>query len=923
MKKYYLILFLILFVSLHNGANAQQNLISGQVTDNAGNLLEHASVSIHNCTDSLLLNFTLTDKKGSFQFKTNKDSIILSISFIGFKPFIRKFSGLSKQSLLLQKITLEVADNILDEIKIDAFIPPLQFKKDTLIFNASAFKTTKIEVVSDLLAKLPRVTVNDGEVKVNGRPVSRILVDGKEFFGNNRNLLLNIFPADAIENVKVYDSPSDVLKNIKPNLRNKEISLTLRKNKKRGIFGNLKLSAGLKEKYYGLSSVNYFDRIVQISGEISNDNINSQGLDVAKTSGRNRLIDSYGSGYGMNNLSSFGNDEGFVTALKKGVFAEVSLGKTFLSTAENGLVGGTSSAKQHRLGAGLISLKRSMTGGSRTTELWNNNNILNESFQEISKKTDTENRYFLSYKFIPAKQVEWSTYFSYGANNANEKSLKFGNRNYVDKTVILNDSANTERQNQSFTIKSNLTARISKSKSLTLSAFSSKGNTDGRNDNISTLKNLLIDTLFFVRRFIKEDRRSQEFSADYSDLIDSQFTFKMRVSSYMQSSNNKTPAFLFNPLSNKFDTANDSISNFFKTKTFIFTATPELNYETGSFQFSGGLTFERQNISVAEPNRISASSSTYNQLGTSLSATIQNPFKLPVDLGINSGTSQTPPSSDYINPYLDISNPLLQIKGNAELTPEKNIDFGLSLRNHSSQLNFPLINLYFNYGIISGAITEAISEISLGSYLTEYLNSPDKSKRISFSVETSKYHYDVKKRISRSFNFSIYYVRTDKPYFFNKARYENLATNFNFAGQFMRFKENLSQFVSLNYSLYKGYSSLQSEGKFLNQSLQTSYTINYKINQYFKAEARAGYSYYFLQSRKNANAVVVDLKGEYTFKNKPMSIGIKAADIFNGEQIFTQSFNGLSFRTTEAINLRRYYLLFFSWQIKNLKKHKS
>src|SRR5690606_7785982 len=96
----------------------------------------------------------------------------------------------------LGKIILSSQGNNLDEFVISGEIPPIFVRNDTVEFNASSFKTLPTAVVEDLLKKLPGVTVgNDGSILVNGREVSKILVDGREFFGGNQQIATKNLPA--------------------------------------------------------------------------------------------------------------------------------------------------------------------------------------------------------------------------------------------------------------------------------------------------------------------------------------------------------------------------------------------------------------------------------------------------------------------------------------------------------------------------------------------------------------------------------------------------------------------------------------------------------------------------------------------------------------------------------------------------------
>src|SRR4029077_2096895 len=99
--------------------------------------------------------------------------------------------------------------------------PPVIIKKDTIEFNASAFKTLPNALVEDLLKKLPGVFVDgDGNISVNGKTVNRILVDGKTFFGNDPKMATRNLPANIIDKVQVMNDQEELLRNGDDNINN-------------------------------------------------------------------------------------------------------------------------------------------------------------------------------------------------------------------------------------------------------------------------------------------------------------------------------------------------------------------------------------------------------------------------------------------------------------------------------------------------------------------------------------------------------------------------------------------------------------------------------------------------------------------------------------------------------------------------------
>ena len=113
---------------------------------------------------------------------------------------------------------------------------------DTVMYNADAYKLEEGAMVEELIKKLPGIVEDgNGGYTFNGKNISQILVDGKEFFGNNRNMVLQNLPAEIVDKVKAYDKKSDRARitGIDDGNERTVLDLTIKKNKKRGFFGNL------------------------------------------------------------------------------------------------------------------------------------------------------------------------------------------------------------------------------------------------------------------------------------------------------------------------------------------------------------------------------------------------------------------------------------------------------------------------------------------------------------------------------------------------------------------------------------------------------------------------------------------------------------------------------------------------------------
>lgn len=166
---------------------------------------------------------------------------------------------------------------LLGEAVVEGRLPEMTVVDDTVNYNADAFKVEDGAMVEELVKKLPGVEVDtDGSITWNGKEISQILVDGKEFFGNNRNMILKNIPAETIDKIKAYDRKSDHARitGIDDGNEKTVLDLTVKKNRKKGLFGNVSGGGGTERRYQGRANVNHFrgDQKVSLVGNANNTN---------------------------------------------------------------------------------------------------------------------------------------------------------------------------------------------------------------------------------------------------------------------------------------------------------------------------------------------------------------------------------------------------------------------------------------------------------------------------------------------------------------------------------------------------------------------------------------------------------------------------------------------------------------------------
>lgn len=300
-------LFCLGLVAASIAASAQGNSISGTIVDKIDNsALVGVVVKL-----SGMDNATVTNENGRFVLSGVIDGeYTLSASYIGYNQ-LDKTVVVNGKDIVLGTIKLVVAPTSLSEAVITETQSRVELKGDTTQFNAEAYKTNPDATVSDLVKKMPGVTYDaNGNVQVNGESVKKVLVDGKEFFGNDPNTSMKNLPASIVSKVQVFDNLSEQAQftGFSDGTNNVALNIITKDGMTEGQFGKIYGGYGTDDRYQAGFNLNFFkgDRRVSLLG-MSN-NINQQNFSTSDIMG---LMSGSGGGRGgMRNRNNGGLDIG-------------------------------------------------------------------------------------------------------------------------------------------------------------------------------------------------------------------------------------------------------------------------------------------------------------------------------------------------------------------------------------------------------------------------------------------------------------------------------------------------------------------------------------------------------------------------------------------------------------------------------------
>ncbi len=186
----------------------------------------------------------------------------LKVSFMGFKAQTFQLALKGKGgNRKVADILLKEDATLMQEAVVEGQIPEMTVAEDTVIYNAAAFTLPPGAMVIELIKKLPGIVVDeDGKITHNGKEVKQILVDGKEFFGRDQQMVLNNLPAEIIDRVRAYDKQSDLARitGIDDGEEQTVLDLEVKKDKRRGWFGNVSAGYGTEDRYQERLNLNRF-----------------------------------------------------------------------------------------------------------------------------------------------------------------------------------------------------------------------------------------------------------------------------------------------------------------------------------------------------------------------------------------------------------------------------------------------------------------------------------------------------------------------------------------------------------------------------------------------------------------------------------------------------------------------------------------
>lgn len=705
----------------------------------AADSVEHAklfntSVAVLNAKDSTLVRFTRAGEDGSFLISgLTKGKFILLVAYPDYADYVEHFSlDSTSQVHNFGKINLNPKSRLLKEVLIKGTAAQIKIKGDTTEFNAAAFSIQPNSKVEDLLKQLPGIQVDkDGKITAQGETVSKVLVDGEEFFGDDPTLVTKNIRGDMVDKVQLYDKKSDqaTFTGIDDGQKTKTINIKLKEDKKNGYFGKVDVGAGNDDFYQAQVLYNTFKgkKKFSVYGTISNDGKTGLGWEDNQKYGGGSdnvmIMDDGGVGFyfngGGDDLDSFsGNYDG------KGIPIARTGGAHFdnkwnsdkesvninFKTGSLTVDGTDRTLSQNNFGGGAIN--------STSNQIFHNYAFRNKLDLTYQVKLDTTSTLKFSLSGTSKTTQSKSNYLS--SSSRNDTLLNTSTRN-----IINNVDSKAFSGSAFYTKKFKKTGRtFSWNVSEVYNESQAKGNLFSDityyTYNPAASRDSVIDQYKTNRMISSQLNSNMTYTEPLSKGLSLVFNYGLGVD------NSTADRKSFNPSSPGVYTVLDSTySNDYKLNQVSNQGGAFLNYKKGKNTIYFGT--KVTDVDFKQINEYTGDIFQRTFINWSPQASFLHKFGPQKSFNIYYNGRTTQPSVDQIQPVLVNTDPLNQVIGNPRLTPSFSNNFRMYYSSYKV-LSDQYFSIQGNYSFTTNPIVSStVTDTTTGKSTSQYVNIGNKS----------------------------------------------------------------------------------------------------------------------------------------------------------------------------------------------------
>jgi hypothetical protein len=918
MKFLYFLSAFILLISINSYAQNGRD-VHGTIVDSAKQTLPGSTVKILMGKDS---STTITDSKGAFLFPgVTVSQFSLVIQSIGFEPVKRHFAlDNTNNPVFLRPIILKPSTTMLNTVVISDVLP-IKIKEDTVEFNAAAYPVRDGAPVEDMIKKIPGADVDaQGNVTFQGKSVTKVRVNGKDFFGGDLKTATQNLPADAVQSLQMVNDYGDQanLTGIKTGEPETILNINIKPSRNHGYFGQASAGDGMdaipqidgtKDQNRYLAQFNLFNfegnRQIAVLANLNNTNTN--------------LFNFGGPGGGGGGRGGGGPPGG--NAVQNGITTARSIGLNYRdSWGKKITVYGSYSFSDN-------------TVNTISSTIQNNISLLNPSINtQASNETDNKvnHRFTFNMEYRPdtINYFKISPSYSFaGVHTAQNGS-----------NLLMSDTATLSDYNFNSIVRSsapNYGINV---------LYNHRFNSHGRNFSVnvgvgSSVSNQYQNPVYqYIKgipnapldQFINTDSRTDTLGAYFSYIepiakrsyIEINYNYKHSYTT----ADKETDTLADNGEINQYALLSNNYNFTFITNRF------GLNYRfvEKKYNYVLGVTAQPSLLEGSSPNSAPTSISSFN---FSPNAHFIYNFSRTQSLSANYSGSSNMPTYSELQPVTDFSSALYPVTGNPDLKPEYDNTFSLRY----NKFNFESGNVFFgnlsfvqtDNKIVANTITYPTTYTPdsklAGTIATDYLNTAGYYSASAFYVFAKpweKRKYNLFFIGNLSYNNNISYITNVDPTTFDMTTEKNIAKTL-VLSQGVRFRVDITDVIdaqlSTTYSVNSSQNSINQPGI---QDNFRSWVLGVNGKNYVWKDWTYSYDYtktlyYGYQGAKNPNVFNTYVERRF-LKGNMATLRFSVLDVFNQNTGFTSTQNSSYITQTNANRLGRYYLLSFTYRFQKM-----
>ena len=924
-------IFFTLIFSLCYSSNSygQQATINGQFLDSKDNSpLIGVGVMLVQKVDTTKVFQTSTNGKGKFGFKNLVNGeYTLKAYYVGYKKFERLVS-VSSSSQQLQVFKIDQVSTKLNAVVIEEKAIRSIQKNDTTEYHANAFKVNTDANTQDLVTKMPGITVENGVVKAQGETLQKVLIDGKEFFGEDATIALKNLPAEVVDKIQVFDKLSDQAQftGFDDGNSQKTMNITTRSGRSNGVFGKVYCGYGADESFNDRfnmgGNINFFKgkrriTLIGISNNINQQNFSTQDLlGVTGGGGGGRGGGMMGGGQGG------GSNNNFFVGTQSGINITNSIGLNYSDVWGKKLAVTGSYFFNDARNTTTNNLTRTFPSHNDTNQLYNQNssstseNTNHRLNMRFEYTIDTSNSIIITPKL--SLQNYSSGYTLFGINSLSGK-------------IPLNQTADSNyAKNSGYSFSNNILVRHK---------FSKFGRTISLNIGTDVNEKTSQSDLYTRNNYYipndsaaNFDQRTTTASSGYT--LSTSLNYTEPIGKTAQLMFNYSPSYSGNISDKETNIRDTTTGEFNKLNTLlsskfnspIIKQTGGLNYRMrlANGMLMAGLNYQSVELTGSQtlPNDTSVSRTFNNFLPTAM---FSYKFSKNSNIRMFYRTSTNAPSLSQLQTFVDNSNPLMLSIGNPNLIQSYSQSFitrfSLSSPEKGStffaMLNANTVNNYIGSSTIIGNGKELTSEgilLGKGAQLTKPVNLDgywNVNSFLTFGVPV--------KFLKSNINLNAGYTLNRTPSLINQISNSAITSAFN-SGFVLG--SNISEKVDFTVSYSAFYTIIDNA---IQKQLNSNYFYHVssaKVNLLpwkglvISSDITNNF-YTGLGSSYNINYFLWNAGVGYKFsKNRNAEIRIIAYDLLNQNSSITRTVTGTYIEDSRTNVLKRYFMLMFTYNIR-------